>query len=113
MATFDVAMPLALLAVSAAALFFNERTEGKLKTTLEERELRTRDVVLLVVMIVVVVSIIGYVSILNPGQIFQNIILLVFLFSYSMLLFVFSYLFSDMKQRRSQLFSLGFALPMT
>jgi hypothetical protein len=110
MATLDVAMPLALLAVSAAALFFNERTEGKLKTTFEERELRTRDVVLLVVMIVVAVSIIGYVSILNPGQIFQNIIMLVFLFSYSMLLFVFSYLFSDMKQRRAQLFSLGFAV---
>jgi hypothetical protein len=109
MATLDVAMPLALLAVSAAALFFNERTEGKLKTTFEERELRTRDVVLLVGMIVVAVSIIGYVSILNPGQIFQNIILLVFLFSYSMLLFVFSYLFSDMKPKRAQLFSLGFA----
>jgi hypothetical protein len=109
MATLDIAMPLALLAVSTAALFFNERTEGKLKTTFEERELRTRDVVLLVGMIVVAVSIIGYVSILNPGQIFQNIILLVFLFSYSMLLFVFSYLFSDMKQRRAQLLSLGFA----
>jgi hypothetical protein len=110
MATLDIAMPLTLLAVSAAALFFNERTEGKLKTTFEERELRTRDVVMLVVMIVVAVSIIGYVSILNPGQIFQNIIMLVFLFSYSMLLFVFSYLFSDMKQRRAQLFSLGFAV---
>jgi hypothetical protein len=105
MATLDIAMPLALLAVTTAALFFNKRTEGKLKTTFEERELRTRDVVLLVVMIVVAVSIIGYVSILNPGQIFQNIILLVFLFSYSMLLFVFSYLFSDMKQRKAQLFS--------
>jgi hypothetical protein len=110
MATLDVAMPLVLLAVSAAALFLNERTEGKLKKTFEERELRTREVVLLVVMIFVAVSVIGYVSILNPGQIFQNIILLVFLFSYSMLLFVFSYFFSDMKRRRAQLFSLGFAV---
>ena len=110
MATLDIAMPLALLAVTVVALLLNERTEGKLKTTFEERELRTRDVVLLVVMVVVAVSVIGYVSILDPGQIFQNIILLVFLFSYSMLLFVFSYLFSGMKRRRAQLFSLGFAI---
>jgi hypothetical protein len=61
-------------------------------------------------MIVVAVSVIGYVSILDPGQIFQNIILLVFIFSYSMLLFIFSYLFSGMKRRRAQLFSLGFAV---
>ncbi len=110
MANLDIAMPLALLAVSTAALFLNKRTEGKLKATFEERELHTRDVVMLVVMIVVAVSFVGYVSILDPGQIFQNIILLVFLFSYSMLLFIFSYLFSGMKQRRAQIFSLGFAV---
>jgi hypothetical protein len=110
MATLDIAMPIALLAVSTVALLLNKRTEGKLKTTFEERELRTRDIVMLVVMIVVAVSVIGYVSILDPGQIFQNIIMLVFLFSYSMLLFIFSYLFSGMKQRKAQLFSLGFAV---
>jgi hypothetical protein len=110
MPTVDIAMPLALLAVSAAALLLNRRTEGKLKTTFEERELRTRDIVMLVVMIVVAVSVIGYVSLIDPGQIFQNVILLVFLFSYSMLLFIFSYLFSGMKQRRAQLFSLVFAV---
>jgi hypothetical protein len=110
MPTLDVAMPLALLAVSIAALLLNERTEGKLKTTFEERELRTRDVVMLVVMIFVAVSVIGYVSIIDPGNIFQNVIMLVFLFSYSMLLFIFSYLFSGMKQRSAQFFSLGFAI---
>jgi hypothetical protein len=108
MATLDIAMPLALFAVTAAALLLNDRTEAKLKTTFEERELRTRDVVLLVVMVVVAISVIAYVSMLNPGQIFQNIILLVFVFSYALLLFTFSYLFSGMKQRRSQLLSLGF-----
>jgi presenilin-like A22 family membrane protease len=110
MATLDLAMPVALLSVSIVALFLNERTEKKLKMTFEERELRTRDVIMLVVMIVVAVSVIGYVSIIDPGKIFQNIILLIFLFSYSMLLFVFSYLFSEMKQRKAQLFSLGFAI---
>jgi presenilin-like A22 family membrane protease len=110
MATLDIAMPLALLAVSMAALLLNKRTEGKLKTTFEERELRTRDIVLLVVMIVVAVSVIGYVSVLDPGQIFQNVILLVFMFSYSVLLFIFSYLFSDMNRGKAQLFSSGFAV---
>ena len=110
MPILDIAMPLALLVVSTAALFFSKRTEGKLKTTFEKRELRTRDVIMLVVMIVVAISIMASVSIIDPGQIFQNIILLVFLFSYSLLLFIFSYLFSDMKQRNAQLFSLGFVI---
>jgi hypothetical protein len=110
MATLDIAMPLALFAVSMAALLLNERTEKKLKTTFEERELRTRDVIFLVAMIVVAISVIAYISILYPGQIFQSIIVLVFIFSYSLLLFTFSYLFSGLKTRRSQLFSLGFGI---
>src|SRR4030043_1977646 len=110
MATLDIAMPLALLAVAVAALLLNERTEGKLKTTFEGREFRTRDVVLLVVMVAVVISVVAYISILDPGQIFQNIMLVVFIFSYSLLLFTFSYLFSGMKKRKAQLFSLGFAV---
>ena len=110
MPILDIAMPIALLVVSTAALFFSKRTEGKLKTAFEKRELRTRDVVMLVVMIVVAISIMASISIINPGQIFQNIILVVFLFSYSLLLFIFSYLFSQMKHRNVQLFSLGFAI---
>ena len=110
MPILDIAMPLALLVVSTAALFLSKRTEGKLKTTFEKRELRTRDVVMLVVMIVVAISIMASVSIIDPGQIFQNILLVVFLFSYSLLLFIFSYLFSDMKQRNAQMFSLGFVI---
>jgi hypothetical protein len=110
MATLDIAMPLALLAVTAVALLLNKRTEGKLQTTFEEREFRTRDVVLLVVMVVVAVSVVAYISILDPGQIFQNLILVVFIFSYSLLLFTFSYLFSGMKPRKAQLFSLGFGV---
>jgi hypothetical protein len=110
MATLDIAMPMALLAVATAALLLSERTEGKLKTTFEKRELRTRDVILLVVMITVTISVTAYISVLNPGQIFQNIILLVFLLSYSILLFVFSYLFSGMKRIKAQLFSLGLGI---
>ena len=110
MVTLDIAMPLALLAVMAAALILNDRTEGKLRTTFEEREFSTRDVVLLVVMVVVAISVIAYVSIIDPEKIFQNFILIFFIFAYSLLLFTFSYLFSGMKQRRAQLFSLGFGI---
>jgi hypothetical protein len=110
MPLLDIGMPLTLLAVMVVALFLNERTERKLTATLEEREFRTRDVVLLVAMVVVAVSVVAYISILDPGQIFQNIILLFFLFSYSLLLFIFSYLFSGMKRRMAQLFSLGFGV---
>src|SRR3989304_4200232 len=110
MVTLDLAMPIALFAVATTALFLNKRVEGKLKTTFEERELRTRDVILLVVMITVAISTIAYVSLLNPGQIFQNIILIVFIFSYSLLLFTFSYIFSNMQRNRAQLFSLGFGI---
>lgn len=110
MPILDVGMPLALLAVMIAALLLNERTEEKLKATLEEREFRTRDVVLLVAMVVVAISVVAYISILDPGHIFQSIILLVFIFSYSLLLFIFSYLFSGMKRRMAQLFSLGFGV---
>ena len=110
MATLDLAMPIALLAVTITALFLNKRVEGRLKTTFEERELRTRDIVLLVVVITVAISVIAYLAFLDLGQNFQNIMLIVFMFSYSMLLFMFSYIFSNMQRKRAQLFSLGFVV---
>jgi hypothetical protein len=102
MLTFDVAMPLMLFAVTLAALLLTKRVEPKLKTTFEEREFRSRDAVLFVVLISVAVSIVVFV----PGF----ALVAVFLFSYSSLLFTFSYLFSGMRRRRAQLFFLGIGL---
>jgi hypothetical protein len=99
---FDITMPLALFAVTAVAMLLNKRVEGKLKTSLEEREFRTRDAVLFVAMISVAVSVIVFVP--------QMTIMAVFLFSYSMLLFTFSYLFSNMPKRKVQLFCSGFGI---
>src|SRR3989304_1067033 len=99
MLAFDVAMPFALFAITLASLFFNKRVEGKLKTIFEEREFRARDAIVFVVMIAVAVSVIVFVP--------QLAILAVFLFSYSALLFTFSYLFSSMEKRRAQLFCSG------
>jgi hypothetical protein len=110
MANVDLAMPFALLVVMLTTFFFNKRSEEKLKFVLQEREFRIKDVIFLVAMITFTVTIIALISVLNPGQIFQNIILAVFLFSYSMLLFVFSYLFSNLKKRNAKIFSLMFCI---
>ena len=79
MLSFDVTMPAALFVVTLVAMLLNRRIEGKLKTTFEEREIRKREAILFVVMISVAVSVIAFVP--------QMAITVVFLFSYSTLLF--------------------------
>ena len=110
MANLDLAMPTALLAVILTAFFLNKRSEGKLKGVLEEKEFETKNVIFLVVMITITISVIAFISSLNPGQIFPIIILSVFMLSYSMLLFIFSYIFSNLKRKSSQIFSLIFCI---
>jgi hypothetical protein len=102
MLTFDVAMPITLFLVTLASLLLSKRVEGKLKSTLEEREFRTRDAILLVVMISVTVSVVVFVP--------ELAILAVFLFSYSALLFTFSFFFSGIRRRRAQVFFVGIGL---
>jgi len=102
MLSFDVTMPVALFVVTLVAMLLGKRIEGKLKKTFEEREFRMRDAILFVVMISVAISVIVFVP--------QMAITVVFLFSYSTLLFTFSYIFSGIRKRRAQLFCLGFGL---
>jgi hypothetical protein len=84
----DLAMPLALFSVTLASMFLSQRAEGKLKVTLEDKELKTSDVVLLVALMVVMISsIVFFRGLVAP-------LMVLFLFSYSMLLFIFTYLFS-------------------
>ena len=100
MLAFDVAMPLMLFLVTLAALLLSKRVEGKLKSTLQEREFRTRDAILLVVMISVAVSIVAFVP--------QMALIALFMFSYASLLFTFSYLFSGLRKKRALLFISAF-----
>jgi hypothetical protein len=102
MFTFDVAMPLMLFAVTIVALLLSNRVEPKLKTTFEEREFKTRDAVLFVVLIAVAVSVVVFV----PGM----ALIAIFLFSYSSLLFTFSYLFSGIKRRNAQIFFIAIGI---
>lgn len=83
---FDITMPLTLLTVTFASLFLNQKTESKLKGVFEERELRVRDSVLLVSLMVVMITLIVVVQQLSV------VLTVLFLFSYSLLLFTFSYL---------------------
>lgn len=97
---FDIVMPFTLFAVTVAALLLNQRVEGRLKTTVDEREFRTRDAILFVAAIGIAISVIVFVP--------KMAIMSVFLFSYCTLLFTFSFLFSNISKWRSQLFCLGF-----
>jgi tryptophan-rich sensory protein len=108
MPTLDVAMPIALFVVVAVAMFLNRKVEGKLMATVEERQFKTRDIILLVVFMAIVISVIAYSSLVAPEQVFQRVFLLIFLASYTMLLFTFSYIFSNLTKKRAQLISLGF-----
>jgi hypothetical protein len=108
MPSLDLAMPIALFITIVIALFLNKRVEGKLMATVEEKEFKTRDIVLLVVFIAIMISVIAYTSIINPGGITQNILLVLFLSSYTTLLFTFSYVFSNLSKARAQLLSVGF-----
>jgi len=107
---FDIAMPLTLLAVVTVAMLLNKRVAGRLESTLEEKEFQTRDVVLLVVFMAVVISAITYISIINPGAVFENALLVIFLSSYTMLLFTISFVFANLPKARAQLVSVGFGV---
>lgn len=108
MPTLDVAMPTALLIVITVALFLNRRVEGKLVATVEKKEFKTRDIFLLVAFIAIMVTVIAYASMINPGGLFQNVLLVMFLSSYTMLLFTFSYIFAELTRARAQLLSASF-----
>ena len=110
MPTLDLAMPTALLVVVLVALFLNKRSEGKLMATVEQKEFKTRDVVLLIVFLAIIISVIAYTTMINPGEVFSNVLMVFFLSSYTTLLFTFSYVFSNLRKQRAQLLSVGFGI---
>ena len=101
---------LTLLLVVTVAMLLNKRVAGRLQSTVEEKEFQTRDIILLVVFMAIIISAIAYTSIINPGAMFQNLLLVFFLSSYTVLLFTFSYVFSNVPKIRAQLLSVGFGV---
>ncbi len=108
MPSLDLAMPTALFLVVTVALLLNRRIGNKLMTTVEQKEFKTRDVLLLAVFIVVMISVIAYTSIINPGGLTSTVLLVLFMSSYTMLLFTFSYVFTNITKLKAQVVSIGF-----
>lgn len=84
----DFTMPLVLFAVTFVSVFLNGRVEGKLKSVMEDREFRVQDAVLLVGLMSVMIYLVVFVREITL------ILMALFLFAYSMLLFTFTYVFS-------------------
>ena len=99
---FDVLFRTLFFIVTLVAMYLSKKAEPRLKETVEERELGARDVALLVAMIAVLVSVITFIP--------QMAVMAVFLFSYSSLLFIVSYAFSDIEKRKITLYCGVFVL---
>ncbi|MEM3770103.1 MAG: hypothetical protein QXG76_02820 [Candidatus Bathyarchaeia archaeon] len=97
---FDIAMPVALFAVTMVATFLNGKVERKLKKTFEEREFGVKDAVMLVTAISVAVSLMVFAP--------QLAVIAIFVFAYAALLFIFTYLFSDFGKTKAQFFCAAF-----
>ncbi|MCL2358839.1 MAG: hypothetical protein LBH74_10045 [Nitrososphaerota archaeon] len=110
MPTLDLAMPTALFLVALVGLLLSKRVENRLTETVEQKEFKTRDIFMLVAFILIVVSVIAYTAIVNPGGVFENALLVFFMGSYTTLLFTFSYIFSNTTKTRVQLLSAGFGV---
>ncbi len=78
--------------------------------TVEKKEFRTRDIVLLAAFIVIMISAIAYTAVFNLGGVTESVLLVLFLSSYTMLLFTFSYVFSNTSRVRAQIVSVGFGV---
>jgi hypothetical protein len=83
---FDLTMPLTLLTVTFASLFLNLKTGDKLKGVFEDTEFGVRDAVLLVGLMAVMITLVVFVREISV------ILMVLFLFSYSLLLYTFSYI---------------------
>ena len=85
---FDISLPLALSLITVAVLFVHTKLGERIKSLLGGKELTTRDVILLVVMMGVMVTVLGWTVIKIP----EMAIVVFFLYAYSTVLFMFTYL---------------------
>lgn len=85
---FDISLPLALSLITVAVLFVHTKLGGRIKSLLGGKEFTTRDVILLVVMMGVMVTVLGWTVIKIP----EMAIVVFFLYAYSTVLFMFTYL---------------------
>jgi len=80
---FDVMLPATLFLITLITIFTYEKYEKRFRKLFEEKTLSIKDVVLLVVVMGVMVTLIVFVP--------QRALIVIFLFAYSMLMFIFTY----------------------
>lgn len=80
----DVLLPLVLFLITAAVVFLYTKYEKKVKTFFGEKELRLRDVILLVAIMGIMVTVLVFIPSIT--------IMVGFLYVYSLVLFMFTYL---------------------
>jgi len=85
---FDVSLPLAVFLITVAVLFLYTKFGQKVKSLLGGKELTTRHTVLLVIMMGIMITVLGWTVIQIPDL----AIMVLFLYAYSMMLFLFTYL---------------------
>ncbi len=93
---FDLTMPTTLFFVILVSMFLSKKIEGKLKGVFEDKEFRVRDAVLLVASIGVTISVVIWLP--------ELALMALFLFAYSMVLFMFTYIFSNINKAKASLF---------
>ncbi len=89
---FDVLMPSILFVVTLASMILSRKAEAKLKSSVEEREFKPRDTVLLIIVMAITISVVVFIP--------EMALLALFMFSYCSLLFMISYAFSDSRTTR-------------
>jgi len=85
----DVIMPLTLSAVTLMSVILNSKVEGKLKFLFLEKQITNKDLVFLAILMVALITIVAVSA--RYGSIYP--LMMLFLFSYSTLLFIFSHIF--------------------
>jgi hypothetical protein len=85
---FDISLPLALSLITAAVLFVHTKLGERVRSLLGGKEFTTRDAILLVVIMGVTVTVLGWTVINIP----EMAIIVFFLYAYSAVLFMFTYL---------------------
>lgn len=93
---FDITMPLTLFTITLIALIVERLTNRRIQTIFEEKKIGLKESIMLVLGMGTMVSLIAFIP--------QFAILLLFLFAYSLLLFMFTYLFSDFSKKWANLF---------
>ena len=91
----DVLLSLILFLVSLITLFLYDKYEVKVKSLFGENKFRTRDAVLIVLMMGTMVTVIAFIP--------QLALMLLILFAYALLLFLFTYVISQISSQYSLL----------